>query len=314
MSTSSCSHVQKIILTVSLVLASSWGWGAGIDDPERRSTFVLAKVSDNPKKIYPRLKALADYLAVQLVGQGIVRGEVMIAPDNKTMSDWLRLGKVDLVTETPFSAAYLQKSSGAKPIARGWRKGVPSYHSVIFVRKDSGIQGLGDLVGKVIAFEDPGSTSAYFLPAAELLSKEYPMTRMITVRENAPKSAIGFVFSGGEINSTTWVHKQFVDAAALSNLDWESEESVPQRMKEELRIIHRTRDYPRSVELATSVRPSAFIDRLAAELHQAHKDPQGLVAMQKFKQTTRFDVVDQAMSETLETAGKLLDAIQSELK
>tara|TARA_R110002167_G_scaffold208689_3_gene412679 strand:+ start:237 stop:1064 length:828 start_codon:yes stop_codon:yes gene_type:complete len=275
---------------------------------------VLAKVSDNPKKIYPKLTALADYLAIRLVDQGIVRGEVKIAPDNITMSNWLRLGKVDLVSETPFSAAYLQKNSGAKPVARGWRKGVPSYHSVIFVRKDSDIQGLDDLLGKVIAFEDPGSTSAYFLPTAELLTKELPMVRMRTVREKAPGSTIGFVFSGGEINSTTWVYKQLVDAAALSNLEWESEESVPQRMKKELRIIHRTRDYPRSVELATSARPSAFIDRLAAELHRAHKDPRGLLAMEKYKSTTRFDVVDQAMSETLKTAEKMLTVIQSELK
>ncbi|WP_051305649.1 phosphate/phosphite/phosphonate ABC transporter substrate-binding protein [Desulfogranum mediterraneum] len=293
---------QVVTLMVILLVAASWA-GAGLEgDPGRQKTFILAKVGDNPKKVYPRLKPLAVYLASRLTDQGIVRGDVMVAPDNQTMVSWLRQGRVDLVTETPFSAVYFQERAKAIPVARGWRRGVPSYHSIIFVHKESLIQEPADLVGRVIAFEDRGSTSAYYLPAADLISQGYAMAYLSSVREEAPAEKVGYVFSGEEINSTTWVHKKLVAAAALSNLDWESDEAAPQGMKGDLRIIYRTPDFPRSVE------------RLGAELYRAHSVPEGLAAMKRYKNTTRFDPVDEATRQSLESARVLYTVVREHLE
>lgn len=192
-------------------------------------------------------------------------------------------------------------------------QGVPSYHTIIFVHNDSEIQSLEDLVGKTIAFEDAGSTSAYFLPSAELLSKGFEMQYMRTLREARDPGSINYVFSGEEINSTTWVHKKLVDAAALSNLDWDAEDSVPGNMLPDLRIIHRTTNFPRSVELVSPLRPLLFQNRLAEELHQAHTNPEGLTAMKRYKKTTRFDVIDDTMKESLQSAKELLSVVRDSL-
>jgi len=45
---------------------------------------------------------------------------------------------------------------------RSWKGGAAEYWSVILTERRSGINSLQDLLGKIIAFEDAGSTSAYF--------------------------------------------------------------------------------------------------------------------------------------------------------
>lgn len=281
---------------------------------DRASKFILAKVGDNPQKVYPRLKPLAQYISSRLADQGIETCDVMVAPDNKTMVAWLKKGKVDMITETPFSAMYIKARTRANVIASGWRKGVPSYHTVFFVRRDSGINTLEDLIGKIIAFEDAGSTSAYFLPAAELLSKGYEMSYMSSLRDSAVSDSINYVFSGEEINSTTWVSKGLVDVAALSNLDWESNEAVPKNVLPDLKIIHSTQAFPRSVELVNSLRPLSFQSRLANELCQAHTTPDGIAAMKAYKKTTRFGHVDDALDQSLKLASEMLKVVQNSLE
>ncbi len=297
-----------------LLIDTALAQPARINDENREKTLVIGKVGDNPKKVYPRLKPLSDYLASKLVDQGIEQAEVLIAPDNETMVSWLKQGKIDLVTETPFSAVYLQERAKLKAIARSSRNGVSSYHTVFFVHKDSGIQSLDDLMGKVIAFEDIGSTSAYFLPSAELISKGFKMSYMSTIHDFVSTESINYVFSGEEINSTAWVQKKLVAVAALSNLDWESEEAVPKSMRAELRIIHRTRDYPRSIELVNLLRPKIFINRLTDELFRAHMSPEGVAAMKKLKKTTRFDEIDEKTHQTLQATKELLNMVRDTLE
>lgn len=310
---SKCLIIFSILLS-GLVLGPGLVCGGGVIQGDRAGHFVLAKVGDNPRKVYPGLKSLASYLSSRLQDQGIRGSAVRIAPDNETMILWLTQGKVDMVTETPFSAVFIKERSRANVIALGWRKGVSSYHSVFFVRRDSGINTLEDLIGKIVAFEDTGSTSGYFLPAAELLLKGYDMGYMPSLRRRVAGHAVNYVFSGAEANSVTWVSKGLVHAAALSNLDWECEESVPKDVLPDLKIIHRTRAFPRSVELVNALRPVSFQRRLADELHRAHTFPEGVAAMNRYKQTTRFGKVDAAMCRSLELAGELLKTVQEKLE
>lgn len=119
--------MRRLILSVSLILLMTVSltcspFAKNRIEGERAHTFILAKVADNPKKVYSRLKPLAEYLAAQLADQGITKGDIMIAPDNKTIVSWVKQGKVDMVTETPFSAVYIMNKSQARAIARGWRR------------------------------------------------------------------------------------------------------------------------------------------------------------------------------------------------
>src|SRR5688500_4799924 len=50
-------------------------------------------------------------------------------------------------------------------------------HALIFTRTDGETKRLEDLKGKIIAFEDPESTSGYFLPKLFLTRKGFTLSR-----------------------------------------------------------------------------------------------------------------------------------------
>lgn len=59
---------------------------------------------------------------------------------------------------------------GVELLAVDVKKGNASYHSGIFVRKDSGIEKVSDLKGKSMAFGSPNSTSSFNFPVAMLIA------------------------------------------------------------------------------------------------------------------------------------------------
>lgn len=83
--------------------------------------------------------------------------------------DKMRNGTADIGYVGPFAYVNAQDSFGVQLICRTLsRKSVEFYHSMIVVRKDSGIITLKDLKGKSFSFTDPKSTSGYLFPMAEL--------------------------------------------------------------------------------------------------------------------------------------------------
>ncbi|MDX1755699.1 MAG: phosphate/phosphite/phosphonate ABC transporter substrate-binding protein [Marinobacter sp.] len=285
-----------------------------VNDAQREQTLVIGRVASDPAKSVPPLADIACYLARQMQAQGISRCQVLLADNNTTMAHWLRDGTVDLVTESPFSATYLKEASDAVPVAIGWRGGVKLYHSVVFVHKDSGLSSLQDLVGETIAFEDAGSTSAYFLPAASLRLNGHRLSPLASVRQSPKPAFTNYVFSLDEANSTAWVHKRLVSAAALSNLDWEDEGIVPPAMKRDLRIIFRTDNVPRSVELVTAQRNDQFRQHLQDALLNAHRDPEGREIIQRFKDLTRFTAIDREAEKMLTDVAELMRRVKHELE
>ena len=67
-----------------------------------------------------------------------------------------------LWVDSPYILAHHQV--GAEVILSEVYRGKPIYHGRIFVRKDSGINGVKDLKDKSIAFADPISESGYLYP------------------------------------------------------------------------------------------------------------------------------------------------------
>ena len=79
------------------------------------------------------------------------------------------------MSETAGSGMSYQERADAHVLLVAERSGMREYESVFFTRRDSGIKDLADLRGKRIAFQNPASTSAYFLPASEMLSAGLPL-------------------------------------------------------------------------------------------------------------------------------------------
>lgn len=302
------------VIAVTLCAVPTTARAAGAGTPERRDgALVIGKVSDNPKKHYDYLKPMVEYAVSKMGDLGITRAEVLMAPSNEVMIEYLRSGRVDWVTETPFSAVVFRNEAGAELLLRKWKKGVPRYGTVFAVRTDSGITSLGELTGHTIAFEDEGSSSSFFVPAAELIAAGLRLVQLESPRDEVPPDAVGYVFSHEEINSSIWLYRGIVDAAAFNDIDWEKEDHVPASCREDLRIIHATPPIDRAIELVRADLDPAIRDRLRDILLHAHEDPDATDALWSYQQTARFDELGTESVTGLESIEESLRIVLEEL-
>lgn len=279
-----------------------------------KQTLVIGKVTENPKKHYRYMKPIADYVVGHMKDLGIREAKVLMAKDIRQMASYLKQDKVDWVTETCFPAVILQEKADAEILLRKWKKGVPEYHTIFFTRQDSGIDSLDNIQGKTIAFEDPGSTTAYFIPAWILLQRGYKLVQMASVRETPGAGMVGFVFSEQEINSSTWTHRGLVDLGALSNLDWEKDDHMRQVQRKEMKIIFESKPFPRAIELVRKNLDPAIKLRLKTVLLAADKDPKAQKALKAYQKTKKFDELDERGWAALEEARQILHSVRAELE
>lgn len=270
-----------------------------------RDTLVIGKVTSNPAKHYDTLRPIVDYVVAQMGDLGITEGKVLMAKDNEQMIEYLNSGQIDWITDTVFTAIEFEEQANAELLVRKWKKGVPDYHTIIFTRKDSGINTLEQLAGHTIAFEDKGSTSAYFIPAAVLLQNGLNLSPLDRPNHTPTDDSVGYVFSGAEINTSTWVHKKIVAAGAYNNLDWYKDDHLPPMFREDFQIIHSTPSIPRAVEIVSASMDPKVKARLKDILTTMHEDPEAADVLKSYQKTSKMDELTPEILANIEQAREI---------
>jgi len=245
---------------------------------------------------------------------GIKKGKVLLARNNQELIKLVKEGKVDIVTETPFSSMLFIKKAGMKVLLRSWKKGVANYHSVIFVRRDSNIKSLKNLKGKVIAFEDPGSTTGYFLPKAEIMKEGFQLVELNNYREKPPSDKIGYCFANGEVNIGHWVHKGVVAAGVLDNLEYQHPEKVPVKFMPDFKIIYATDEVPRALILIRGNIDPQLQREIKKILVNMKFSKEGRKVMWKMSKTVNFDEFPEGPEETMKKFKEKYTLIIEELE
>ena len=275
---------------------------------------VLGRISDNPKAHYEQLKALLDYVVPRMADVGIREGRILMARDVQQMNSYLRRGRVDWVTETPGTGMLLQQGSGARPFLLTERDGASRYTTVFFARRDSGIRALSDLRGRSVAFQNPYSTSAYYVPAAELVDQGLPLEILLSPADRPGPNSVGYLFARTELNIATWVHKRLVDVGVMSNLDWQNPQRVPLSFRQDLFALHETPPYPRALEMVRGDLDPKVEARLREVLLGAADDPDAREALLLFFKTTRFLPLDPDSRHALQYIGSGVQRIRAEVE
>lgn len=273
------------------------------------SRLVIGRISAEPRKHYDRLKAMGDYLAVELAADGITGIDVVMVSRLEEMEKLLASGRVDILSETPFMALEMANKGLADILMREWKKGVAEYHSVIVARKDGPVRSLKDIEGRRFAFEDRGSTSGYLMPRAALEAGGLTLRELADARAPVIPGVVGYSFAKGEINVVAWVHRGIADAGAISNLDWDSESSAPTHFRKDLQIIHRTGSVTRSVFLARAGLEDSLKARMMTILETMHESPAGRAALKKYFKVVRYDRLEGEALTGLENARRILQTI-----
>ncbi len=301
------------LLAASIIVFAVPAWGAQARSGDGH-VLVLGRISDNPKAHYDQLRPLLDYVVPRMRGVGITEGRILMARDAQQMTSYLRRGRVDWVTETSGTAMQLQIRAGARPLLLTERNGVSEYHSVFFARRDSGVKRLADLPGRNIAFQNTGSTSAYFVPAALLLQHQLPLQILLSPSDRPSADAIGYVFARSEWNIGAWVHKRLVDAGVVSNVDWEDAKRMPPSFRDDMVVIHTTAEYPRALEMVRADLDPRVEARLREVLLQAAQDPQASEALAAFFGVTRFLPIEDESRRSLERVRAAVTQVREQIE
>ena len=237
---------------------------------------VFGRVSDDPKSAYPDLELMAGMLAPHLSKFGYTRGAAVVAGSNREMIRLLAEGKVDVISESPFSALEFEDAGVAEILLLERKQRVASYRTVFFSRLDAGIDSLDDLKGKKIGFEDPGSTTSFRFPMLVMKRFGLEAVPLSTPEDPVPPDKVGYLFFHGELNIAVAVVRKKVHVGAFSDRDWKRVSRVPDRIKDQLRIFHRTAAIPRSLLLVRKDLSAALRKEIQGTLLQLDTSDPGV--------------------------------------
>jgi phosphonate transport system substrate-binding protein len=250
-------------------------------------TLSLGFVFQGPlKPVEERFRPLVDYVARRLSPPGEIKGVIVLAPTTGQMMKLLDEKRIDFYMESPYPTYLINRLGAAKLLLRRWKGGIADYRGLIFTNKESGVVRLEDLRGKILAFEDPGSTSGYFLPKLFLLKKGFSVMEKPGLDAKVSANEIGYIFAHSDKNMVNLVLKNKVAAGAFSNDDYAGLED---KSKTSISILGESESMPRHLVSVRKDLPQPVVKQLKEILLNMHQDEEGQKILRQTDNTTKFD-------------------------
>jgi phosphonate transport system substrate-binding protein len=271
-------------------------------------TLILGTVGKDVKAEMKEHEGLAAYLQQQLASAGVDKVDITVLSTAAKMTDALKTGAVQLYFESPLVAAKVGRDSGAVPLVRRWRKGVAEYWSEIVVLNDAPIQSLNDLRGRVIAFDDPDSTSGHLLPRAMLREQGLGVEILKRPTDPLDPTKVGGVFTLSDKASIMMLFDGRVAAIAT---DPQYMARIESERPGAVRSIGRSVTVPRHVVMRAAAMPEPKAQRVAEVFMAMGQSEEGRKVLSTFGKTDRFDAFPQGIEATfapLYTQLRLLEA------
>ena len=173
-------------------------WAVFVADFAAAEVLRVGSISSKPGKEVSLFNPFAQYLAAQLKDLGITEGKVVVADGIEAMASKLREKQVDVLIDSAYPVVAAGQQAGLDVILRRWKRGEAEYRSIFVARADGPVRNLADLRGKVVAFEDPHSTTGYLLPPAVLREAGHKQRELASTSTTPTADEIGTVFSGSK--------------------------------------------------------------------------------------------------------------------
>src|SRR5262245_21775243 len=285
-------QIQRYRLSIVVIAASFIGTILSSNAVEQVSgraenqTISLGIVSEaNHKEIERYYRDFVTYIARKLSSEG----KVIVASTPSELAKLLEQQKVDFYMESAYSTYIINDVEGAaKLLLRRWQRGKPEYQSLIFVNRNSGVNRLDNLRGKIIVFENPKSTSGYFLPKFFLLRNGFKLSEKSRLDAGVTPAEIGYIFALSQEKLVTLVLTNQAAAGAFGDDD---SAKLDDKAKAEIGILAQTERLPRYLVSIRKDLAPALADRLKTVLIAMSEDAEGRRILQKTGETTKFDML-----------------------
>ena len=283
---------------LSLIAVAAFFCGAILDSnaagqtPNRAEvrTLALGIVSEmNQKEIEAYYRDFIFYVARKLSSAPEVEGKVIVVSTPSELAKLLGQQKVDFYMESAYSTYVINDVQGAgKLLLRRWQRGKPEYQSLIFTKRNGGINRLDDLRGKIVVFEDPESTSGYLLPKFFLLRNGFKLSEKGGLDASVAPGEIGYVFASSQQKLVDLVLTSQAAGGAFSDDDYAK---LDEKAKADVGVLAQSERFPRHLVSVRKDMAPALADRLKAILLAMSEDEEGRKILQKIGETTKFDML-----------------------
>jgi len=254
------------------------------------ATLTLGIVAEtHQKEIEEHFREFVRYLARKISPATALEEKVVVTSTLLELAKLLDQGTVDFYMESPYPTYVVNNVHGAGMLLlRRWKSGMADYRSLIFTHRNSGIQRLDELRGRLIAFEDPESSSGYFLPKLFLQRNGLKLTEKPALDANVGATEVGFVFAHSQESLVDLVLTQKVAAGAFSNDD---HAALDEKTRNDILVVAQTELLPRHLLSVRKDMPLGLVGRLEKTLLAMHEDEEGRKILQNTDATTKFDLL-----------------------
>jgi phosphonate transport system substrate-binding protein len=211
-----CVYVAFLIVTLLLIAGPKTEAQVSI-----KALTLGAVYQSAQERVAEHFRPLVEYAARKLAPTGEIKSSVIVANSVSQLIELVERAQVDFYLESPFPTYLINRTGTGRLLLRRWKGGMSEYRGVIFTSKASRITRLEDLRGKMIAFEDPGSTSGYFLPKLLLFEKRFRVVEKPDLSAKVLGGEIGYIFASSEKMSLNWCAKR----------KWRQEQSATMTMR-----------------------------------------------------------------------------------
>ncbi len=157
--------MKKLLTFIAALALAATAQAAPNPDPQTLKVALLP--DENASTIIKNNQGLKDYLETQL-GKKV---ELIVTTDYSSMIEAMWHGRLDLAYFGPLSYVLARQKSEIEPFVALKVKGSTTYQSVLIANISSGVNAIGDIKGKNMAYGDKVSTSSHLIPKSVLAEK-----------------------------------------------------------------------------------------------------------------------------------------------
>lgn len=264
--------------------------------------FTIGSLAKSNRRDERNFQPLADYIAAKLYPRDNIKGRIIVADNFDELIKLINNGEIDLYIDSPYPMFRIKEKTGIKIILAHNREGIKDYYSILLSGSARNIKSLDDLIGKVIAFDSPFSTTGYFIPKIKMLEKGYKLMEMENIDNPVAPGSIGYVFTYSDDNTLLWVLKDKTAAGATDNLSFQT---LPKEYQTKYKVLFESEAIPRQIVAVRNNMPVNEIEMLKNMLFQFHKTTEGKNMMSSSGTAPLFEKLDSNI-DTLEIKFKKL--------